>query len=195
MEAWYREHMFIYDNSILDVGSEGDSLPSIIETAIRQYECRVIIVDNLMTAMSDDMSYDQYRQQTKFVRTLACMAKRYNALIFLIVHPRKKSGSYDFDNDDVFGSSNVTNLVDVVLRYARPRGNDIPADTMEREITIHKNRLTGATLRKGIRLYYDAPSKRISDSPDNFGWSLGWEELDPQLGFRPLPDDIELPFD
>ena len=53
-----------------------------MEKAIVQYGCRVLFVDNLMTAITDDIASDLYRQQTKFVKALAFMAKKYNVLIF-----------------------------------------------------------------------------------------------------------------
>ena len=165
--------------------------------AIKQYGCRVLVIDNLMTAMVDDTAVDQYRQQTIFVNSLAKMAKQYNVVIFLIAHPRKKQGFVSFDNDDVAGSSNITNLVDVVLRYSRPKGKDIPPDTMDRELTVFKNRLTGQTNRNGIKLFFQEGSKRIAESSFAFDWELGWEEHFEQmeLGFMPVPEGGKLPFD
>ncbi len=193
MEAWYRDKVFIYDNDIL--AEKGDSLLDTMEVAIKQYGCRVLMVDNLMTAMVDNISEDQYRQQTIFVNALAKMAKQYNVVIFLIAHPRKKQGFGSFDNDDVAGSSNITNLVDVVIRYARPKGKDIPADTMDRELTVFKNRLTGVTNRTGIKLFFQQESKRIAESTFTFDWELGWEQHYEQMEFTSVPDGVDLPFD
>lgn len=192
MENWYRDKVFIYDNDIL--AEKGDPLLTTMEVAIKQYGCRVLVVDNLMTAMVDDTSVDQYRQQTIFVNSLAKMAKQHNVVIFLVAHPRKKQG-FGFDNDDVAGSSNITNLVDVVIRYSRPKGKDIPPDTMDRDLTVFKNRLTGVTNRTGIKLFFQQESKRIAESTFAFDWELGWEEHYEQMGFTPVPDGEELPFD
>lgn len=193
MEEWYRDKVFIYDNDIL--AEKGDTLLDTMEVAIKQYGCRVLMVDNLMTAMVDNISEDQYRQQTIFVNSLAKMAKQYNVVIFLIAHPRKKQGFGNFDNDDVAGSSNITNLVDVVIRYARPKGKDIPADTMDRELTVFKNRLTGVTNRTGIKLFFQQESKRIAESTFTFDWELGWEQHYEQMEFTSVPDGVDLPFD
>ena len=158
-----------------------------------------------MTAMVDDASVDQYRQQTAFVNRLAKLTKQYNVLIFLIAHPRKKQG-FNFDNDDVAGSSNITNLADIIIRYSRAKDKGIPADTPLRDITVHKNRLTGITNSKGIRLFFEPKSKRISESPERFAWRLGWESrggeydqlmltlLSDESGWEPVPEDAELPF-
>ena len=159
-----------------------------MEKAVVQYGCRVLFIDNLMTAITDDIASDLYRQQTKFVKALALMAKKYNVLIFLIAHPRKSTGN-EFGNDDVAGSSNITNLVDVVLKYSRPKKTGEETASCDRLLTIHKNRLTGRTSRDGIRLYYQEGSKRISENPETFDWNLGWE------GITKVQPDEQIPFD
>ena len=190
IENWYSGKAYIYDNGIVTEDTEEETLLETLENAIKQYGCRVLVVDNLMTAIMDDLSSDLYRMQTKFVKALTIMAKRYDVLIFLIVHPRKSNGTL-FDNDDVAGSSNITNLVDVVLRYGKPREEGISQDTNERLLSVYKNRLNGRTNRDGIRLYFQESSKRISENPAIFDWELGWESSD----FTPLGEDDGVVFD
>lgn len=182
IERWYKGRLFLYRNESA-IEEEHRTLLETIDTAIKQYGCRVLFLDNLMTAMSDDLSRDQYRQQTAFVKQLALMAKQYNVLIFLVAHPRKVYGG-QFGNDDVAGSSNITNLVDVVLRYARPADDDID-NPPPRILQVLKNRLNGKTHRgkAGIDLYYNEASKRISEC-HNWSWPLGWETT---AGEEPLP--------
>lgn len=181
MEKWYRDKAFIYDSTTLN--DQGSKLIDVIRAAIQQYGCRFLVIDNLMTAMVDVDSDEQYSAQTQFVNELAKMAKQFSAVIMLVAHPRKKQFA-EFENDDVAGSSNVTNLVDVVMRYSRPNGKDTPKDTEQRILTVLKNRLTGKTNRKGIELFYEQGSKRISESADKFDWTLGWEPAIEQQGFR-----------
>ena len=189
IEQWYRGKAYIYDNGIIQQDDEEDEgLLKTMEKAVVQYGCRVLFIDNLMTAITDDIVSDLYRQQTKFVKALALMAKKYNVLIFLIAHPRKSTGN-EFGNDDVAGSSNITNLVDVVLKYSKPKKTGEEAASCDRLLTIHKNRLTGRTSRDGIRLYYQEGSKRISENPETFDWNLGWE------GMTKVQPDEQIPFD
>lgn len=182
IEVWYSGKAYIYDNSIVGDGNEEEALVETMETAIKQYGCRVLIVDNLMTAIEDDITTDLYRNQSNFVKQLARMAKSYNVLIIFIVHPRKSNG-YKFDNDSVAGSSNITNLVDVTMRYSRPDDDKSDGDTSERRLYVYKNRLTGKTDRKGIPLYFQESSKRISEHDGIFDWELGWED-------RKLPEFV-----
>ena len=42
---------------------------------------KLVCIDNLMTALEDDVNSDIYRQQSKFVRKLAKMSKRYDIVL------------------------------------------------------------------------------------------------------------------
>lgn len=195
IESWYGGRLKIYDNNIIQE-DEHDSLLETIEKTITRYACRVIFIDNLMTALDDDINSDLNRQQTAFVRKLTQIAKRFNVLIFLIAHPKKnQSGKYNFNNDDVAGSSNITNLVDVVLRYDLPakQEEDSEESRPNRVLQVFKNRLNGKLCTDGIGLYYQESSKRISQDKHKFDWELGWES-----GYIMPRDDLgqeEVPFD
>jgi archaellum biogenesis ATPase FlaH len=196
IEKWYAGRVKIFDNNIIKE-DEHDDLLGTIQKAITRYSCRVIFIDNLMTAMDDDITSDLNRQQTAFVRKLTYIAKQFNVLIFLIAHPKKNpSGKYTFTNDDVAGSSNITNLVDVVLRYDTPsRQEEDNEDTPrpERVLQVFKNRLTGKVKTDGIGLYYQESSKRISEDKMTFDWELGWED-ECFSSFKNI-DQLEIPFD
>ena len=175
IEQWYGGRIKIYDNNRIG-DDEHDGLLATIEKAIKRYSCRVIFIDNLMTALEDDLASDLFRQQTAFVRSLTKMAKQFNVVIFLVAHPKKnQTGKYTFNNDDVAGSSNITNLVDVVLRYDVPAKTDEDVDRPDRILQVFKNRLTGKLCTDGIGLYYQESSKRISADKGDFKWRLGWE--------------------
>ena len=174
IHKWYDEYCFIYDNSVVNSDEdENETILETIETAVKQYGCRMLMIDNLMTAIADDLSSDLYRQQSAFVRKLAEIAKRYDVIILLIVHPRKRTGK-TFDNDEVAGSSNITNLADVVMNYSLPKDDN--DEHPDRILQITKNRLNGRTNYDGIPLWYEEKSKRILEGIgiDNkeFGWSI-----------------------
>ena len=174
IHKWYDEFCFIYDNSVVNSDEdENETILETIETAVKQYGCRMLMIDNLMTAIADDLSSDLYRQQSVFVRRLAEMAKRYDVIILLIVHPRKRTGK-TFDNDEVAGSSNITNLADVVMNYSLPKDDN--DEHPDRILQITKNRLNGRTNYDGIPLWYEEKSKRILEGigidSKEFGWSI-----------------------
>lgn len=175
IHAWYHDFAFIYDNGILEENEELETLPDTLEKAITQYGCKMIVVDNLMTAINDDITSDLYRQQTAFTKKLSVIAKRYDAVIVLVAHPRKANGR-EFKNDDVAGSSNITNLADIVIRYDKPAEDKTDINPPDRILQVSKNRMSGKT-HEGIRLYFDDSSKRISEKRD-FGWKFGFETSD-----------------
>lgn len=80
----------------------------------------------------------------------------------LIAHPRK-SNNANLENDDIAGSSNITDKADIVLTYSKPNPADDP-DPDHRRLGITKNRLTGKLREKEklIWLVYDPKSRRVA---------------------------------
>ena len=167
-----------------------ESLLDTAEDAIKNYGCRVIVLDNLMTAMMDDESIDLYRQQTRFVNGLTLLAKTFNVCVILVAHPKKNSTG---DADIISGSGNIANLADVVLEYARSK-SDTNFDCL---VKILKNRTTGFENHEGIPLWFEQSSKRISGRPKIFSLGLPWEKSNyvPEPVFEELEDtEYDIPF-
>lgn len=185
--AWHDGMIYIYDTDALinteDDGVEKDLLGK-IRKAIIQYGCRFIVIDNLMTALDDNLSFDIYRQQALFVKKLKRLAARFGVVILLIAHPKKASkDSNGFENDDVLGSSNITNFADVIMRYDVPSKKDQDADRRVLELT--KNRRGGRTGK--FEMFYEFKSKRINDREDRLYDALltttGFEQLNEEFPF------------
>lgn len=190
ISVWYQGKAYIYENQTL-TDDEPAELIETIEKTVQQYGIKLVLLDNLMTALDVGISVDLYRAQSKFVDKLVKMAKRQQVAVILVVHPRKNSSGVD-DNDSVSGSADITNKVDVVMTYKRDK--DLPED--QRLLTVSKNRLTGklATGEKALTLYYDEASKRISDTTASFTIPYGWEE--DTGGFISIDqiEQMEIPF-
>lgn len=183
---------YLFDNAFISEDDEEGDVFTIVEEAIVQNGCKFIVIDNMMTAIEDDGQADLYRQQTKFVKELSKLAKRRNVIVLLIAHPKKPSGNATFSNDDILGSSNVTNLADTVLRYDHFKDDD----QTERRIWILKNRLNGVTDSHGIKVYYQPSSRRVSEHSEIFDWEYGWEhEQDFTRFIEEDPDQEENPFE
>jgi twinkle protein len=184
LHDWYYHTMWLHDERGVS-GDETSTLMSTVERAVKEYGIRVVLLDNLMTALEDDKNADLNRMQSNFVRGLARIARAYNVIIFLVAHPRKRKGDItDFDADDVMGSGNITNAVDVVLQY-----DDAPDrfGKPDRLLAVKKNRLTG-DVSDGIALWFDPKSKRITERKDDFSW-----ETDRQLHID-VTDSEEVPW-
>lgn len=185
---WYRGKAFIYDNNCVS-GEETDSLIDTIEKAICQYDIKLVCVDNLMTALDVGMNEDLYRGQSRFVKQLKHIAVKYNIAVILVAHP-KKSNSATFDNDDVSGSSDITNAVDVVMAYERNKDKSLECDGL---LSVTKNRLTGRlTLDKKIELLYSKSTKRITSYTSGnktYSWAadkFGLVDINEQLESLPF---------
>ena len=184
IRKWIRGKAYLFSSEIIQDGkTEQEAVLDTIRKAVTQYGCRVILVDNLMTAMTNDRETDFYNQQTEFVKDLKLIAKNFDVCVIMVAHPRKTN--LQVDNDDISGSANITNLADAVIGYSRPKDDH---DSNNRTLTITKNRRTGKIDTKGVKLFFEEKSKRIAMN-NRFGWAVGWEteELRP---VSELPDFI-----
>lgn len=157
---WYYDKAFIFDNDEVP-GDDFKGLLNLITDSICRYNIKLVCIDNLMTAMECDVNTDLYRQQSNFVKSLEKIACQYGVAVILVAHPKKSS--FEFNNDTVSGSSDITNAVSFVWNYERaPEGEECNGRLM-----ITKNRMTGALLNaeNAIKLYYSAKSKRILENP------------------------------
>ena len=193
INAWYRDKAYIYDSRIIESDEQEDLLKSITRS-IMQYGVKVVLIDNLMTAMYIDekQGSDKYDQQGRFVRELTKIALRYDVLILLVAHRRKNSFTQDA-NDEVSGSGDITNLAGVTLSYDRGSKEEIRdgyLNESQRKLITAKNRLFGKVDLDGIVLNYDEKSKRIYGPRDDVNYEFGWNKAD---GFM-SSGDMEIPF-
>lgn len=195
IHEWYRERVFIYqeDSSF----KTREKLTTVIERVITKYGVRVILIDNLMTAIALEgiSGADKYERQSILARELADIAKSNNVLILLVAHKRKNSANDDDfnNNDDIAGSSDLANYASFILGYGRHK--DI-ADS-ERLLTLTKNRESGKCNYSGWIMSFDERSKRIYGKNDDANYDYGWDRVGNANGdgsaFVPL-DDIS-PFE
>ena len=178
IREWHKGKVFIYDSTNME--DENHSLLSLVEATIVRYGVKVILIDNLMTGL--DLEYskeaDKYERQSKFVKALARLGMRYDALILLVAHKRKNSGNETDAMDEVSGSSDITNLGLVTLSYDTGSQKELKEGTVlatQRKLKLIKNRLFGTVNSEGWTLDFEPKSKRIfgeGDDPDKeYGWA------------------------
>lgn len=203
INEWYKDSMYIYDNGYVpERKSDYRTVKQIIEMAITEYGCRLICIDNLMTAMDEIKNpNDIYTEQGKFVGEMANIAKKYNVAVILVSHPRKNTVGAA-DNDDVSGSSQITDRADVVLHYNR---NTDPKNDYDAKLSITKNRFFGkyATGVDAIELMFSDVTKRIVSARYRKEERVyGWEREESKTvegGFQQIQlnsdeTDCDLPF-
>ncbi|MBR5129208.1 MAG: AAA family ATPase [Firmicutes bacterium] len=187
INTWYQDKVYIYDSQIVEDEEQEDIIRT-LEQAIMQYGIRVVLIDNLMTALDLDAerSSDRYDRQSTFVKKLRKIALRYDVAILLVAHRRKKNG-YNADiNDEISGTSDISNIAGVIINYDR----DEELATDQRRLTVSKNRLFGKLELKGFALDYEERSKRIYGQGDDPYKQYAWDKSD---GFM-AADDMEIPF-
>ena len=188
ISEWYRGKAFIYDNEFVEDNDEHTALVEIVREVASRRNVKLICIDNLMTAMETvNEQSNLYLAQSNFVGELKKIAVRYDVAIILVAHPRKQGKEdTEFDNDDVSGSGDITNKVDIVMSYARAK----EGDDHDCELVISKNRLAG-TLRMGankILLNYSAKTKRVTGMR-SLNKRYGWERRGTDV-----TTEIDVPF-
>jgi KaiC/GvpD/RAD55 family RecA-like ATPase len=195
---WYRGRCYIYDGESIE-NDEREDLLKTVEEVIKQNGVRVILLDNLMTALdlSINPNTDKYEKQSQFVKKLAILAKRYDACIILVAHRRKGNINDSADsNDEISGSGDITNLAGIVLSYDRltPKDKDANRGTDDdRKLIIAKERLFGSTDFKGIVLHYDTYSKRVyeTEAEKNLDYSW-WDNYCGSMDTNDIPEGEEI---
>ena len=164
-EHFYRERLYLYNNDIIETDELQDLLKVTTDTIIKR-DIKFVVLDNLMTALESDYNETLYRKQSNFVGQLAKLAKALQIVVVLIAHPRKtgNSAKYEFDNDDVSGSADITNRVDTVINYEKPKDSTVPDN--QRTLNVTKNRLWGYIGQFDV--WYSDESRRTSEIQDNY---------------------------
>jgi KaiC/GvpD/RAD55 family RecA-like ATPase len=195
INEWYRDNIYIYDST--SVEDENHGLINLVEEVISRYGVRVILIDNLMTALDLDANKesDKYERQSKFVKSLVRIAMKYNVLVLLVAHKRK-NGAYGIEeSDEVSGSSDITNFGSITLSYDVGTKKEIEQGEItaeQRKLKLLKNRVFGVINPEGWILDFEPKSKRIfgeHDDPNKeYGWTKGLDDgFDSAEGMDELP--------
>ena len=168
---WYRDRFFLYDSF---GGTEQDDLLKVFEYAAMRYNCKLFLVDNLMTSIFASSEKDYYRKQSNFIGQVIDFAHRHDAHVHVVAHPRKTEGR--LSKMDVLGSSEITNRADNVFAMHRALEEERAEHECDAILDIFKNRFLGQQ-GEAISLDFDTKSKRFY-MPSNqvmltykFGWS------------------------
>lgn len=173
IKDWYRGKFWLYDNNMNAENSEETGIIKLFTYAARKYDCKVFVVDNLMTSRFDSgkSESDYYRAQSNFVGELIHFAQTYNAHVHLVAHPKKTRGK--LEKEDVSGTGDITNRADNVFSVERVEDATLGCDTI---VSILKNRSEGVQNLE-IGLKFDPDSKRFCQPSDPIGFNkkYGWD--------------------
>lgn len=152
MDDFLEDKFFLYTD-------EDYTIKSIIkkmEIMAKRYGVKVFCIDNLMVTENDEK--EELRNQTEIVKMLKSFAKKYNAIVHLVAHPRKaQNGQKDLDKSDISGSANITNLADYVVLVQRMYEED--GTDKHTEFAINKDRYMGNNCK--IALLFNKDRRRF----------------------------------
>ena len=179
LDVWMDRRLWLYDNRIVEI-DERDSIIQRFKDAYRHYDCRVFLVDSLMTVMTGETS-DFYRTQAAFVIRVRNFAEKYGVHVHMIVHPRK--GNSVSGNDDVGGMSSNTDIACntvMIHRCNEKEADELNADAV---LSLFKNRAFGDLV--DIPLKFDKTSRRFYEpyQPEKiYSWQKpNWEEVNSEF--------------
>ena len=166
IDEWIKGKIWIFDNRI---GNDKDEIISRMKEAYKRYNCKLFVLDNL-TVMRSKGVENKYESQSELTDELRQFAINTNSCVNLVVHPRKGNNKM-FDNDDVGGSGDITNLAFNVIYVRRVEKEDDLTETELKEasetglssvnsiVQVTKNRVFGETSKSYMA--YDPRSKRF----------------------------------
>ena len=149
-----KERLYLYDSDDYNV----DTLLHKMDILARRYNVKVHIVDNLM--MMEGPGTDKYAVQSNIIRRFKAFAKRNNALVHMVAHPRKTMNN-EVGKDDISGTADITNLSDYVTTLER-NFEKTPEQNYDAKFSVIKNRHTG--VNASVALNFNMDRKRFYSS-------------------------------
>ena len=159
IREWIDGKMFLFDNGFTDAASQQEAVLKVFAFCARRYGCKLFLIDNMMTIVP--ASDDEVKAQARFVNELKAFAVKFKVHVLLVAHPRKQKQGERFTNDDVSGSSVVTNLADNVINVEKPN------------LRITKNREFG--ICDLIECSYNPANRRIFQTAVGDRVVYGWD--------------------
>ena len=160
IKTWIDNKFFLFDNNYRPDIPQEEAIVRTFTLCARRYGCKMFLVDNLMTILSESTNTDENRIQGKFVAALKAFAVKYKVCVMLVCHPRKTKPGERFTSEDVAGSANITNLADTVINIEKPN------------LRITKNREFG--ICEYIPCSYDPANRRIFQTTIGDRTIYGW---------------------
>lgn len=154
IENWYNGKIYCYDNRQIQENIENNFVIHVIEEAIRNYGCKVFLIDNLMTCSFENSKIqDFYKAQSDFVGRLSYLTKAYDIHIHLVAHPRKTVGNA-ITQDDISGTSDTFKRADNVFCIERKEDNTNVVKIMKcRETGVNNHEVALNFLETSKRFY------------------------------------------
>lgn len=116
LDNFYENMVFLFDTE--DYATDNNII-SAMEYMAKREGIKVFVVDNMLT-MNITGQGDNNEKQAKLIIKLKAFARKFNAVVHLVAHPRKPSlGQRRVDKYSISGTANITDLADRVIGFHR----------------------------------------------------------------------------
>ncbi len=177
IDNWIKDKLFIYtDDSITT--DENQLLLDMNRMA--KQGVKVFIIDNLMKIDLKDIYKNEYMAQKIFVNKLKNFARKYNAIVHLVAHPRKpQQGSAKVTKFDVAGTGDITNLADYAIAIKKNTEKEKRNEPTLKDayVEVLKDRMRGYEF--GVDLNFDRDRRRFylnnQELNNDYGYTNGYD--------------------
>lgn len=116
LDEFYDEMIYLFDTE--DYATDKNII-SAMEYMAKREGVKVFVIDNMLT-MNVTEQGDANEKQAKLIIKLKGFARKFNAIVHLVAHPRKPAqGQTRVDKYSVSGTANITDLADRVIGFHR----------------------------------------------------------------------------
>jgi twinkle protein len=176
LDNWYRGMMFLFDTE--NYATEIEMIKA-MEYMAKRENVKTFLVDNMLTTIIEGRE-SELEKQTKFINTLKRFARKHDAVVHLVAHPRKpEKGQTKVDKYSISGTANISNLADRVLAVHRLREKDYEEDPSltgySSIVMVFKDRKFGA-IDFQMPLHYDFYSKRFFENESQLNYEYSWNK-------------------
>lgn len=155
LRLWSADLFYSFDRSIMNVRNNVDDLFQIMSLAVMRYGCKLVIIDNLMSALEDTENLNA--DQSNFMQRCKDFAEAHHVHVLLVLHPNKLKRAGDkLEKEDISGSNNLPNKADVIISIERQIDND---KTCDAKLRLLKDREEGRFAE--IKLVFQQNTKRL----------------------------------
>lgn len=200
----YRGQIFLYKDTM---EQKIDDIFNAAEGVVRRNGVKLLVFDNMSSVDLQANSDDKWFKQEEFVRRIINFANRWDVCCIAVLHPKKMLENKRMNMYDLSGTSAAINLSQRILALYRVTPKEkmgvmnkfqngcrwqtepIYADVI---IDILKDRY-GSGGNQSVELFYDVPSRRFYDTPENLHYIYGWDDQRAEHMRQPLPFGLSTP--
>ena len=174
LDDMYNGMMYLFDSE--DYATDEEVMKA-MEYMAKREGTKIFIIDNLLTVPLKSNG-EINEKQAKFIIKLKKFARRFNAIVHLVAHPRKPSfGQTRVDKYSIAGTANISDLSDRVIGFHMLNEKDREANQKYNEysnvLIIFKDRKFGVYDQE-VLFKFDYHSKRYYTNEQERNKEYSW---------------------